>query len=121
MYILKNRYKNSKISEARFRRLLKAFTLDFSASDVARLIGISVRSVNTIYLCICHCIAEYCEAQSPSSGEVELDEPHFGTKRIRSKRGHGADSKTIVFGIFNRARCTQILTITRYSGICGPG
>lgn len=47
-------------------------------------------------------IAEYCEAQSPYSGEVELDESYFGPKRIRGKRGRGAGSKTIVFGVFKR-------------------
>lgn len=103
MYTVKNRYyKNSKISEARFRRLLKAFAMDLSASDAARLTGISVRSVNTIYLKIRHRVAELCEAQSPYSGEVELDESYFGPKRIRGKRGRGAGGKTIVFGIFKR-------------------
>ncbi len=103
MYKGKNRYyKNSKISEARFRRLLKAFALDLTASDAARLTGISTRSVNTIYLKIRHRIAAYCEAQSPYSGEVELDESYFGPKRIRGKRGRGAGSKTIVFGVFKR-------------------
>ena len=103
MYTVRNRYyKNSKISEARFRRLLKAFAMDFSASDTARLTGISVRSVNAIYLKIRERIAEYCESQSSYSGEVELDESYFGPKRIRGKRGRGAGGKTIVFGIFKR-------------------
>lgn len=103
MYKGKNRYyKNSKISEARFRRLLRAYALDLTASDSARLTGISVRSVNTIYLKIRQRIADHCEAQSPYSGEVELDESYFGPKRIRGKRGRGAGSKTIVFGVFKR-------------------
>ena len=96
MYKGRNRYyKNSKISEARFRRLLKAFALDLTASDAARLTGISARSVNTIYLKMRQRIAEYCEAQSPYSGEVELDESYFGPKRIRGKRGRGAGSKSV--------------------------
>jgi transposase len=103
MYTVRNRYyKNSKISEARFRRLLKGFSIDLSASDTARLTGISVRTVNTIYLKIRVRIAEYCESQSPYSGEVELDESYFGPRRIRGKRGRGAGGKTIVFGIFKR-------------------
>ena len=47
-------------------------------------------------------MAEYCEAQSPFSGEVELDESYFGPTRIRGKRGRGAGGKTIVFGVFKR-------------------
>ena len=99
----KNRYyKFSKISEARFRRLLRAFSMDLTASDAARLTGISLRSVNAIYLKIRRRVAEYCEEQSPYSGEVELDESYFGPRRIRGKRGRGAGGKTIVFGVFKR-------------------
>jgi len=58
--------------------------------------------VNDIYLKIRRRIAEYCEEQSPYSGEVELDESYFGPKRIRGKRGRGAGGKTIVFGMFKR-------------------
>ena len=95
-------YKFSKISEARFRRLLRAFSMDLTASDAARLTGISLRSVNAIYLKIRRRVAAYCEEQSPYSGEVELDESYFGPRRIRGKRGRGAGGKTIVFGVFKR-------------------
>ena len=58
--------------------------------------------MNAIYLKIRSRISEYCEEQSPYSGEVELDESYFGPKRIRGKRGRGAGHKTIVFGVFKR-------------------
>ena len=103
MNTAKNRYyKFSKISEARFRRLLRAFAMDLTASDAARLTGISLRSVNAIYLKIRRQVADYCEEQSPYSGEVELDESYFGPRRMRGKRGRGAGGKTIVFGVFKR-------------------
>jgi transposase len=103
MYTERNRYyKFSKIKEAKFRRLLRAFALDLTAADASRMTGISVRSVNAIYLKIRARMAEACEIQSPFSGEVELDESYFGPKRIRGKRGRGAGSKTIVFGVFKR-------------------
>ena len=95
-------YKFSKISEARFRRLLRAFSMDLTASDAARLTGISLRSANAIYLKIRRRVAAYCEEQSPYSGEVELDESYFGPRRIRGKRGRGAGGKTIVFSVFKR-------------------
>lgn len=95
-------YKNSKISEARFRRLVRAFAMDLTASDTAELTGFSVRSVNAIFLKIRRRIALYCEATSPYSGEVELDESYFGARRVRGKRGRGAGGKTIVFGVFKR-------------------
>ena len=31
-----------------------------------------------------------------------MDESYFGARRIRGKRGRGADGKTIVFGIYKR-------------------
>jgi hypothetical protein len=100
---LKNRYqKYSKISEQKFRDILKYYALDFTASDTARLTAISVRSVNTIFLKLRKRIAQECGKQTPFSGVIELDESYFGPKRIRGARGRGAGGKTIVFGIFKR-------------------
>lgn len=76
--------------------------MDLTATDAAELTGLSVRSVNPIYLKLRQRIAEHCEAQSPLRGEVEVDESYFGPKRIKGKRGRGAGGKTIVFGIFKR-------------------
>jgi len=47
-------------------------------------------------------MAQACEAASPLSGAVEVDESYFGPRRVRGKRGRGAGRKTIVFGIFKR-------------------
>jgi len=108
----KNRYyRRSRISEWRFRGLIKAFAMDLTATDAAELTGLSVRSVNDIYLKSRQRIAPRCEAQSPFRGEVEIDESYFGPKRIRGKRGRGAGGKTIVFGVLQRGDCvyTQIV------------
>jgi len=44
MYKAKNHYyKNSKISEAKFRQVIKAFSMEFSATDTASLYGLSTR------------------------------------------------------------------------------
>ena len=48
-------------------------------------------------------MAEACEAQSPFSGQVEIDESYSGPHRVRGKRGQGAGGKTTVFGILKRA------------------
>ena len=96
-------YARSKISEARFRRLLRLFALDLTAADAARLTDLSVRSVNDIYLRIRERLAYACEEEGRvTSGQVEVDESYFGPKRVRGKRGRGAGGKTIVFGIFKR-------------------
>ena len=99
----KNRYyRRSRIAEAKFRQLVRCFALDFTATNTAELIGISVRSVNSIYLKIRSRLAEACEQSSPLTGSVEVDESYFGAQRVRGKRGRGAYGKTIVFGLLKR-------------------
>ena len=99
----KNRYfRRSKISEAKFRQLVRHFALDLTAMESAALTGLSVRSTNSIYLRIRRRIAAWCREQSPLSGELEADESYFGPRRVRGKRGRGAGGKTIVFGLLKR-------------------
>ena len=97
--------RHSKISEAKFRHLLRLFAMDLTATDAAQLCALSVRSVNTVYQRIRVRLAQQCAAQSPFSGELEADESYFGPKRIRGKRGRGAGGKTIVFGLLKRGDC----------------
>jgi transposase len=59
--------------------------------------------VNNIFGKLRERIAEICEAESPfENGEIELDESYFGARRVRGKRGRGAQGKTPVFGILKR-------------------
>ena len=103
---IKNRYyRRSKISTAKFRKLIHYFSFDLTATETAHLSGISLRSVNAIYLKIRHRIAEECQRQSPFTGTVEADESYFGPTRVRGKRGRGAGGKTIVFGLLKRGDC----------------
>ena len=41
-------------------------------------------------------MAKECEKISKFSGEIEIDESYFGSKRVRGKRGRGAANKTPV-------------------------
>ena len=101
--IHKNRYFNrSKLSEAKFRQIVKHFALDLTATECAALSGISVRSVNSIYLRMRVRMAQWCSQRSPLCGELEADESYFGPRRVRGKRGRGAGNKTIVFGLLKR-------------------
>lgn len=102
----KNRYyRRSKISEAKFRQLLRLFAMDLTASDAAQLCALSVRSTNEIYQRIRLRLAQDCAARSPFAGELEADESYFGHRRVRGKRGRGAGGKTIVFGLLKRDDC----------------
>ena len=99
---VKNRYaKRSKISEAKFRQLIRYFAVDLDASKITQLIGLNRNSVNLYLRAIRERIAEFCETQSPFSGEIEADEIFFGGV-LKGKRGQGASSKTIIFGILKR-------------------
>jgi transposase len=96
-------YERSRIAEWKFRLLVRYFALDFSATVVAQLTGLTRKTVNTIFLKIRERMAQDCERQSPlSAGEVEVDESYFGARRVRGKRGRGASGKTIVFGLLKR-------------------
>lgn len=103
MQKLNRYYKRSRIAEWKFRLLLRYFALDFSATDVAQLTGLTRKTVNTIFLKLRRHLAQDCERLSPlSAGEVEVDESYFGARRVRGKRGRGASGKTIVFGLLKR-------------------
>lgn len=99
-----NKYKKrSRISNAKFREIIKLFALDLEATKIATLTGISRRSINKIITQIRQRIAEYSESQSPfETGEIEIDESYFGARRVRGVRGRGAHGKHIVFGLIKR-------------------
>ena len=100
---IKNKYvKRSKISEAKFRELVKLFSLDLASHNIAILTNLNRNTTNRYLYLLRKSIAEFCEQQSPFSGEIEVDESYFGTKRIKGKRGRGASGKTPVFGILER-------------------
>jgi transposase-like protein len=101
---MKNRYCfRSRISEKKFRQIIRLFALDLEATKIAQLTGVSRVAVNRYLRAIRERIAESCERASPFGGEVEVDESYFGPRRVRGKRGRGASGKTIVFGLFKRS------------------
>ena len=100
---MKNKYAyRSRISEAKIRQLVKLFSVDLTASQIAELSGVNRNTVNRYVTAFRERIARYCEAGSPVKGEVEVDESYFGARRVRGIRGRGARGKTIVFGLFKR-------------------
>ena len=86
----------------KFRELIRYFALDFTALDIARLSNLNPNTVDRYLLLLRMRLAEICEAESPFSGVVEVDESYFGPKRVRGKCGRGAGGKTAVFGIHLR-------------------
>ena len=88
----KNKYFiRSRISEAKFREIIKLFVADITAQQIALFSNISRNSINKLLKHIRIRIAEYCEKESYfDKGEIEMDESYFGARRIRGKRGRGA-------------------------------
>ena len=100
---MKNKYiYRSRISEKKFREILKYFAQDIEATKIANLTGISRISINKILKNIRILMASEYEKISKFSGEIEIDESYFGAKRVRGKRGRGAANKTPVFGMLKR-------------------
>ena len=99
-----NRYqKRSRITNAKFREIVKLFSLDIEATKIAALTGVSRVTINKILRRIRERIADYSQRQSPFEvGEIEIDESYFGARRVRGVRGRGAHGKHIVFGLIKR-------------------
>ncbi len=100
---MKNKYVyRSRISEKKFREIVKLFSLDLEAYKTANITGLSRNTINKYYKAFRERISQICEQNSPLSGEIEVDESYFGAIRIKGKRGRGAYGKTIVFGLLKR-------------------
>ena len=101
---MKNKYVNrSRISEAKFREIVKYFSFDFTATDIAKLCKLSRETINRYLLEMRQIIyAHQMKIQKIEIGEIECNESYFGPRRVRGKRGRGSGGKTIVFGLFKR-------------------
>ena len=81
---MKNKYiYRSRISEKKFREILKYFAEDIEATKIANLTRISRISINKILKSIRVLMSKECEKISKFSGEIEIDESYFGAKRVR--------------------------------------
>jgi hypothetical protein len=80
----KNKYANrSKISEAKFRQIVRLFAIDLDAGQIAEIACVNRNTVNRYLTAIRERIAEYCEDVSPVQGEIEVDESFFGRKTCK--------------------------------------
>jgi len=101
MSMIHKYYRRSRISEAKFRQIVKYFAMDLTATQTAQPTGLTRKTANNIFQKIRRRILEECDCQSPfETGEV--DESYFGAKHQKGKRGRGASGKTIVFGLLKR-------------------
>ena len=81
-----NKYvKNSEISEAKFREMVKYVAFDLDAQTIALLTKLNRNTVNRYLFLIRQRIADLCEEEAPFQGEIEVDESYFGAKRVKGK------------------------------------
>ena len=74
-----------------------------SATQISHLTKISRPTINKYLTAIRLRILELSLLQStPLMGQIEVDESYFGARRVRGKRGRGANGKTIVFSLLKR-------------------
>ena len=84
---IKNRYVNrSKISEAKFRELVRYFATDLDASQIAQLSGLNRNTVNRYLKAIRERIAQAEQAGDRSSAELEEARAALGQlEQLRSQ------------------------------------
>jgi len=91
--------KRSRISKAKFRQILKLYSLDLNAIQIAELTGLNRNTVNKYLRIIRENIASYCEQESPLKDKLKVDEDFSGATLVKGKRGRGSYGETTVFGI----------------------
>ena len=84
---MKNKYFiRSRVSEAKFREIIKLFSGDLTACQIALFSGVSRMCVNRILKQVRIRITEFCEQESIfKNGEIEIDESYFGARRVRGR------------------------------------
>jgi hypothetical protein len=61
----------ARISRAKFRQLLKLFSLDLTAVQITALTALNRNTVNRYLTLIRQAVAEHCERESPFSGDID--------------------------------------------------
>jgi transposase-like protein len=95
-----NKYiKCAKVSEAKFRLLIRYFAHDLDATSIASLTALNRNTVNRYLTLIRKRIAAVCEHQHPFKKQIEVGELYLGNNRIMGKHGRSARKKKPFFGI----------------------
>ena len=103
---MRNRYENgTRLSERKYRQILRLFAADIPAIKVAQLCAVNYRITHRLLsLWRDRIVRLTLEEMLPFAGEIEVDESYFGARRVRGKRGRGASGKTPVLACTKEAR-----------------
>ena len=99
----KNPYhEHSKLSAGKFRQLARFFAMDLSATDVARLTGLTRKTVTVLFLKMRKRIAHDCERNSPLADTLGINKCGGEDLSPKDKCGRGVTGATLVVGVFKR-------------------
>ena len=110
--------KRCKISTLKLRLIVKCFISDITSTASSEIIQVNRNTTNRVYNLFRECIFQdefQSRKQFSIHTESELDESYFGPSRVKGKRGRGAGSKTIVFGILKRKGNVYLTIIDKAS------
>ncbi|XHR27511.1 MAG: IS1595 family transposase [Chthoniobacteraceae bacterium] len=101
---MKNKYlKSARISEAKFRGLLKLFAEDVPATTTTKLLRLNYNTTHRLYTLLRQRIMQLTREEfTPFFGDVEVDESYFGPTRLRGNKGRMALQKFPVLGLHKR-------------------
>jgi transposase-like protein len=97
--------KRAHISRRKFDTILDCFAADIPASKCAEIAHINRKTADRYFNLYRKEIIKASLEERHSIGlknGIEVDESYFGPTRVRGKRGRGASSKIIVFGLLKR-------------------
>ena len=94
---VKNKYfVRSRILEAKFRENIRYFATDLTATQIASLTKLNLKTINKILKSLRQTWADFCDKESVfESGKVEIDEGYFQARRVKGKRVKGVVGKTV--------------------------
>jgi transposase len=93
-------YRRSRIPESQFRALVLLFARDVSATEAATLVGLTRKSVTTIFLKLRRRMAEECERLSPvTASRIRQDTSLASARCVCGRCRPGVSFASPVFGV----------------------
>lgn len=101
----------TRVPFTKFLMAIKLFKIDRSVREAAKQLGVAYNTACNIHSLIRRAILTTDANASSFSGEIEMNESHFGGRR-KGKRGRGAAGKVPVFGILERCGKVTVEVVT---------
>jgi len=93
--------KYCKLSDYQIKKLLYIFSLELTSVQTSRQLKLNRHTVDRYYKIFRENIAAYEEENLRQlSGNIEIDESYFGSRRVGDKHGRRAPNRIPVIGIF---------------------